>query len=204
MTDLSRFVNSEGMVSSKVVAEKFGKRHDHVLRDCGKLIASLPSDFIAPNFGVVEVATLKRNGKEVSEVLMSRNGFSLLAMGFTGKEALEWKVRFLEAFNQMEQTIIAEIPALKATIAQMQSERVALPEAPKKPHHLTNTTLVPVYQAGMFGDEIVEYRRVARDDTRFSELSRIEGKMAHFSNCIEGMANALKILASKAAIERRK
>jgi len=128
----------------------------------------------------------------------------MLVMGFTGKKAIAWREKFISAFKQMEQTIIAEIPTLKATIAQMQSERVALPEAPKKPHHLTNTTLVPVYQAGMFGDEIVEYRRVARDDTRFSELSRIEGKMAHFSNCIEGMANALKILASKAAIERRK
>ena len=33
---------------------------------------------------------------------MSRDGFSLLAMGFNGKKALEWKVKFLKAFNQME------------------------------------------------------------------------------------------------------
>jgi hypothetical protein len=102
-----------------------------------------------------------------------------------------------------ERVAMQELPRLQAELETAKAALLRI-EGPKKPHHLTNTTLVPVYQAGMFGDEIVEYRRVARDDTRFSELSRIEGKMAHFSNCIEGMANALKILAGKAAIERRK
>lgn len=200
MADLVSFVNKDGMVSSKLVAEKFGKQHQHVLRELRDLISKIPKEFSDVHFWT---APVQKGFKESQEYTMTRDGFSLLAMGFTGKAALAWKVRFLEAFNQMEQTVLAEIPTLKATIARMQSERLVLtPE--RKPHHLTDTSLVPVYQIGMFGEEIVEYRRVPRSDERFSELSRIEGKMAHFSSCIEGMANALRELSRQAAIHRRK
>ena len=36
---------------------------------------------------------------------MNRDGFSLLAMGFTGKKALQWKLKYIEAFNEMEETL---------------------------------------------------------------------------------------------------
>jgi phage regulator Rha-like protein len=39
--------------------------------------------------------------------LMNRDGFSLLVMGFNGKKALEWKLKYIDAFNKME-TIILE------------------------------------------------------------------------------------------------
>ena len=42
------------------------------------------------------------NGKTNPMYLMNRDGFSLLAMGFTGKEALEWKLKYIDAFNKME------------------------------------------------------------------------------------------------------
>lgn len=41
-------------------------------------------------------------GKTYKEYLMNRDGFSLLVMGFTGKEALVWKLKYINAFNQME------------------------------------------------------------------------------------------------------
>ena len=37
--------------------------------------------------------------------LMNRDGFSLLAMGFAGKKALQWKLKYIEAFNEMEETL---------------------------------------------------------------------------------------------------
>jgi Rha family phage regulatory protein len=203
MAQLVSFVNSDGKVSSKLVAEKFGKRHDHVLRDCGKLIASLPTDFIAPNFGAVETATLKSNGKEISEVWMSRDGFSLLAMGFTGKAALAWKVRFLEAFNKMEQAITSEIPTLKATIARMHQDRMQL-TAPKKAHPLANTILVPIVQENVFGSSDVRYIRVPRNDDRYSEQSRIEGEIQRLSNLMEGMSRKIAKLSKTQTKERKK
>lgn len=39
---------------------------------------------------------------------MNRDGFSLLCMGFTGKEALEWKLKYIEAFNKMEEKLKSE------------------------------------------------------------------------------------------------
>lgn len=42
------------------------------------------------------------NGHTYRLIFMNRDGFSLLVMGFTGKEAFEWKLRYIEAFNHME------------------------------------------------------------------------------------------------------
>lgn len=36
---------------------------------------------------------------------MNRDGFSLLVMGFTGKKAIEWKIKFINAFNEMEKAL---------------------------------------------------------------------------------------------------
>ncbi len=44
-------------------------------------------------------------GRKYNEYLMNRDGFSLLCMGFTGKEALEWKLKYIDAFNKMEEKL---------------------------------------------------------------------------------------------------
>ena len=46
--------------------------------------------------------TSEQNGQEYPAYIMNRDGFSLLVMGFTGKKALEWKVKYIQAFNAME------------------------------------------------------------------------------------------------------
>lgn len=47
----------------------------------------------------------EHRGNEYTEYLLTRDGFSLLVMGFTGSRALEWKLKYIEAFNKMEQAI---------------------------------------------------------------------------------------------------
>lgn len=93
-------MNSIGqpMVSSLLVADKFGKRHDNVLQAIEKLECS--KRFRLLNFK--ESSYLTSQGKEQPMFQMTRDGFSFLAMGFTGKEAAAWKERFIEAFNAME------------------------------------------------------------------------------------------------------
>lgn len=44
----------------------------------------------------------EQNNQRYKEYLLTRDGFSLLVMGFTGKKALEWKLKYIEAFNKME------------------------------------------------------------------------------------------------------
>lgn len=103
MNEISNVIsitNRDGVfvVSSREVAEKFEKRHDHVIRD----IENIKID--VPNFGEMffEAEYADSYGRKQRCYEMNRDGFSLLAMGFTGAEALSWKLKYIEAFNEME------------------------------------------------------------------------------------------------------
>lgn len=95
-------------VSSRQIAESFEKAHNHVLRD----IDTLRKD--VSNFGQMffEVTEPDAYGREQRTYLMNRDGFSLLAMGFTGKRALDWKLKYIEAFNEMEERLKNKTPQL--------------------------------------------------------------------------------------------
>ena len=103
------------VTTSKAVADHFGKRHDHVLRDIKELIAELPVEHL-PNFGETVIerenpsggAPIKSPAYEIT-----RDGFALLCMGFTGKKALAFKLAYIDAFNRME----AELRARPGPIA---------------------------------------------------------------------------------------
>lgn len=85
------------VVSSREIAEHFNKEHCHVLRD----ISSLKD---VSNFGSMFFSSGYKDsyGRNQKEYMLTRDGFSLLAMGFTGQKALEWKLKYIEAFNKME------------------------------------------------------------------------------------------------------
>lgn len=101
MNDLLTISNGQPTASSRDIAEHFGKRHDHVLRD----IEALGRDL--PNFGEMffDTEIPDSYGRPQRAYLMNRDGFTLLAMGFTGKEALAWKMKYINAFNAMEQEL---------------------------------------------------------------------------------------------------
>lgn len=89
--------NGETFTTSILLAEKFGKRHKAVLRK----IENLPKDdFNRRNFVPVKYTDAKGEDRKMYEI--TRDGFSYIAMGFTGEEAHIWKVKFIEAFNKME------------------------------------------------------------------------------------------------------
>lgn len=93
--------NNQVVVSSRQVAEKFGKEHKHVLDNIREIIRA---EFSALTY--FQENTYKAGtGKSYPEYLMNRDGFTLLAMGFTGKEALHWKMKYIEAFNAMEEEL---------------------------------------------------------------------------------------------------
>lgn len=92
------------VVSSKQVAEDFGKRHANVLRDIENLILT-DSKLSSLNY-FIESSYIDAKGETRKEYLLTRDGFTLLAMGFTGKKALEWKLKYIDAFNRMEKEII--------------------------------------------------------------------------------------------------
>lgn len=101
MGNLVEINNGKVVVSSLQVAERFGKRHADVLESIKNLDCS--EEFSQRNFPF----TSYKDGqnKERPMYLMTRDGFSFLVMGFTGKEAAHWKEEFIKAFNAMEEEL---------------------------------------------------------------------------------------------------
>lgn len=102
--DLS-LVNGVPVVLSTVIAERFDKQHKHVLEAIRKLINDLPEDFRLPNFRQTVVTRPNPSGGapiESPAYNLTRDAFSLLVMGFTGSEAIRWKLNFIAAFNGLE------------------------------------------------------------------------------------------------------
>ena len=107
----SALVSSELKTTSLKVAESFGKQHQHVLRTIREL--EIPDDFRKSNFGHREEIQQHSTGATRQTIIeMTRDGFVLLAMGFTGKKAMTWKIKYLQAFNAMETALIDKAPAL--------------------------------------------------------------------------------------------
>ncbi len=106
-------VDGQPRVSSLDITEKFGKPHKDVLAAIRKLMNDLPNEFIERNFSPSEYTD--STGRKLPMFSLTRDGFSLLAMGFTGKRALEWKVKYIEAFNAMEKELLKKpAPALES------------------------------------------------------------------------------------------
>lgn len=100
--DLVEVRNNQVVVNSRDVAEHFSKRRDHVIRDIENLInKDVPK--IGAMFQQVELPD--SYGRKQKTYYMNRDGFSLLVMGFTGAEAIGWKLKYIEAFNSMEKKL---------------------------------------------------------------------------------------------------
>lgn len=97
-------IGGKPTTTSLDVAKHFRKRHDNVLRDIKNL--ECPEDFALLNFE--ECSRTGANNRPEPYVRMTRDGFTLLCMGFTGKEAMHWKVAYINAFNKMEQALIEQ------------------------------------------------------------------------------------------------
>lgn len=160
-----------------MVAEVFGKRHDHVMRDIENLECS--SDFRLPNFG--ESTFVNEQGRRFRKYLLSKDGLMFLVMGYRGAKAAEMKERYIAEFNRMEQFIKEQIkmssymiknPIERATRwIEEEKERMLLEDklteqAPKVEFHdkvlrskelLTVTTI-----AKDFGMSAIEFNRLLR------------------------------------------
>lgn len=190
--------HNDFFVSSKEVADKFGKEHHNVLKAIDNL--QVPETYRLVTFE--ESTEPDSQGIERRVVMMSRDGFSLLAFGFQGKEAMAWKIRFLQAFAEMEKVIKDDIPRLQARIHQLESsQQKQLPSA--KTHGNKNTVLVSVPVNTLYGVE-TEYHRAPRNSNYHSELSYKEGEMKRISQCLVGMTKKLDHLTREVATLRRK
>ncbi|MDR2055659.1 MAG: Rha family transcriptional regulator [Desulfovibrio sp.] len=91
-------------VSSLEVAKHFQKKHKDILREIERIRSICPKLFFGRNFTPNEYKD--SIGRTLPCYRLTRDAFSLLAMGFTGKNAIQWKLRYIEAFNALEAAVL--------------------------------------------------------------------------------------------------
>lgn len=149
------FLNNETpVVLSTDVARHFQRRHSHILRDIDRLRSILPKSFFEPNFGPIEAEVAVGFGiRKNPAYLLTRDAFSLLVMGMTGKAAIQWKLRYIEAFNALEAAALGRQTELAREVGYRQGreETLALPAVKKERQ--------AGYLAGMKEGEKLQKRR---------------------------------------------
>ncbi|HEB9432548.1 TPA: Rha family transcriptional regulator [Campylobacter coli] len=110
------FKDNQIFCTSLDVAKVFGKQHKNVLRDIENILNDLreigtSNDLLnfELSFKVHKIQGFKGRERKYPYYNLTRDGFSLLAMGFTGKKALQFKIAFINAFNEMEKLLQKEI-----------------------------------------------------------------------------------------------
>lgn len=111
MENLVKIENNQIVTDSRSVAEHFEKRHDKLIHEINRMYGDYCVEEGTPK--MVETPMFfkttyvhEQNGQTYPMYLMNRDGFSLLVMGFTGKKALDWKLKYINAFNAMEKQLI--------------------------------------------------------------------------------------------------
>ena len=135
--------NGEPVASSRQIAESFGKEHKHVLTAIRQILVAENS---ATKF--FHETAFEYRGQKFPEYMMNRDGFSLLVMGFTGKAALEWKLKYIQAFNAMEKKL-AQRPQLSRSELMAQALIAAHDELEHKDRQIAELT-----PKGIFADAV--------------------------------------------------
>lgn len=124
--------SGQSFCSSRQIAEEFGKRHADILRSIDNLTQStsgLSHDFTERNFALSKYKD--STGKWNPEYLLTKDGFTVVVMGFTGKKAMRFKEVYISRFNQMEQFI----KSLQATKIEFPAFTDAIMGAHEEPKH---------------------------------------------------------------------
>jgi len=124
--------NGKAVTSSLEIARVFDKQHKNVLQSIETLLADMPADHRLNFQQTVITRDNPSGGAPIKSPAyhLTRDGFTLLAMGFTGKRALAFKLAYIDAFNRME--------------AELQGKAAELPPPPVPTRTLNFTFTVPV------------------------------------------------------------
>ena len=150
--------SNQPLTNSKLVAEVCGKEHKHVREAIKKLLTTAENSTVHQMFS--ESTYLNEQNKEQPMFIMNQDGFTLLAMGFNGKKAMEFKLKYIEAFNAMKRQIEQSKPsvpqnyleALKSLVkAEEEKQQLALENKQK------DETIITISKANVeLGNKITE------------------------------------------------
>lgn len=146
------------------LASNFSRAHKDVLRAIDGAREACGPEFDQRNFTPIEY--LDGKGRKYRAFEMTRDGFTLVAMGFTGKDAAQWKVAYIDAFNQMERELLRMVSGdtIQGIRADLDAalEMMASIEAPK-PHSQSQAKPRRPY----LSDRMMK-RKIARKEARLA------------------------------------
>lgn len=116
LVELQKFDgHDQPMTTSLKVAKYFEKEHKHVMRDIKETIAKCSKSFGESNFGPSSYVT--EQGKSLPMYLMTKDGFTMVAMGYTGVKAMQFKEAYIAQFNAMSKALrSSQVAALSAVV----------------------------------------------------------------------------------------
>lgn len=151
-------VNKEEVtvVTSLDIAETFGKEHFHVLRDIENLECS--KEFRESNFGLSSYKSSQN--KSLPMYYITRDGFTLLVMGYTGEKAMRFKEAYIRQFNAMEKALIGKLKEREKGIAVRQALTKAIQQSNEneRMHGHAYSTYTDVIYKSLFGKSAKQLR----------------------------------------------
>lgn len=144
------------IATSLDIAETFGKEHKRVLQDIRELECS--EDFRRHNF--VQSSYVNSQNKKQPMYYVTRDGFTLLAMGYTGEKAMKFKEGYIRQFNAMEKLLIGKIKEREKGIAVRQAFTKVIQQSSEneRMHGHAYSTYTDVIYKSIFGKNAKQLR----------------------------------------------
>ena len=192
LVEIMRFEKEEmTAVTSLDVAETFEKRHSDVLRDIENLSCS--DEFTERNFALSSYKDA--SGKNNKEYLITRDGFTILVMGYTGEKAMKFKEGYIRQFNAMEKALIGKIKEREKGIAVRQALTNALKESQEneRMHGFAYSSYTDMIYRSIFGKSAKKLREEygiskkenLRDCFTEEELKQVQSKEMLVSGLVD-------------------
>lgn len=183
--------NEQVVVSSIAIAAVFEKRHDNILRD---IRGMLKIEHTPQTWFIKHEYINEQNNQTYEEYLLTKDGFTLLAMGLTGEKALVFKIAYIEQFNAMEKTLADERFKIESKARQkecMELFQQSLPEGAKneKINYLKVNTVVNKAVSNYFGFKTM----VKKDDMTVDMLAIREIVLDNYVKLFEVIGDATKV-----------
>lgn len=182
------------VTTSRAVAEQFGKNHKNVLQSIENLISQLknqpatedfsqlkiePANTVFAEQNFLQIEQADAQGKPRPAYLLTRDGFTLLAMGFTGAKAIQFKVAYINAFNRMERLIKGgglPAPALQSIEQRLQALEQTAGEGKTEAYNGVSAIFLQALQAALDSGEYVLNRKGKPERSDTAQLLGIQDR----------------------------
>ncbi|GIN93370.1 antirepressor [Siminovitchia terrae] len=180
MNQLVFIENNQPVTDSLTIAEMFGKRHDHVLRDIKNQIELAGEKFAAPNFG--ESTYQDKNQQLRPKFNLTEEAFTLVVFSYNTKESVQTKIKFIQEFKKMREKLNKPMSIEDMIITQAQSVKELKLEVSEIKKVVDNEVWLTERQKKTVQDSVsrrvFELRRKGHDahfQTLYSSLKRFFG-----------------------------